>query len=81
MEPGFLEEAPFAADLLGEVEPPFAMVGLFFGAGMHGGEDFARLVNEAPNQPVVNFTVGELPGLADLVARKALQELAKLEAS
>lgn len=76
----FLEEAPYAADVLCEVDPPFAMVGLFFGAGMHGAEDFGRLVAEAPNRPAAAFTVGELPGLADLVSRKALQELAKLEA-
>lgn len=80
VEPAFLEEAPLAQQALKEVDPPFAMIGLFFGDGMHGGEDFARLVSEAPNRPVVSFTIGELPGLADLVGRKARQELEKLRA-
>lgn len=76
----FLEEAPFAADVLEEADPPYAMIGLFFGAGMHGAEDFSRLAANAPNRPAAKFTVGELPGFADLVTHKALQELAKLEA-
>src|SRR6185295_12373179 len=35
VEVGFLEEAPFARDVLAKVRAPYAMVGLFFGEGMH----------------------------------------------
>ncbi|MBI1358837.1 MAG: hypothetical protein GC155_00980 [Alphaproteobacteria bacterium] len=76
IETGFLEEAPFAGDIIARIEPPYATVGLFFGAGLHGAEDFDVLVSTAPAVPVAAFTVGDLPGLSGLVARRAGEMLA-----
>jgi hypothetical protein len=42
---------------------------------MHGGEDFDVLVSTARNTPVAAFTVGELPGLAGLIASEARDRL------
>ncbi len=67
----FLEEAPFAQDVIAGAEPPWSAVGLFLGDGMHGGEDFDVLVATAPIPPVAAFTAGELPGLPGLVAAEA----------
>jgi sirohydrochlorin ferrochelatase len=71
IEAVFLEEPPLAADVIAAAEAPYALVGLFFGAGMHGAEDFDRLAALAPQVPEVAFTVGELPGLAGLLAGEA----------
>lgn len=71
IEAAFLEEAPFAADVVARTEAPWAAVGLFFGDGMHGGEDFDVLVSTAKHRPVAAFTVGELPGLPGLIAAEA----------
>jgi hypothetical protein len=68
---GFLEEAPFAKDVVAAAEPPWSAVGLFMGDGMHGGEDFDVLVSTAPNPPVAAFTAGELPGLPGLISARA----------
>lgn len=68
---GFLEEAPFAKDVVAAAEPPWSAVGLFIGDGMHGGEDFDVLVSTAPNPPVAAFTAGELPGLPGLISAQA----------
>jgi sirohydrochlorin ferrochelatase len=71
VEMAFLEEAPFARDMIAGIEPPYAAVGLFFGAGLHGAEDFDVLVSTAPATPAAAFTVGDLPGLAGLAADQA----------
>ena len=71
IEAAFLEEEPFANDVIARTEQPWAAVGLFFGDGMHGGEDFDVLVSTAKHRPVAAFTVGELPGLPGLVAAEA----------
>ena len=71
IEVGFLEEAPYAGDVVARTEAPWSAVGLFLGDGMHGGEDFDALVATAPAPPVAAFTVGELPGLPALVAAQA----------
>lgn len=68
---GFLEEAPFARDVIAATEAPWSAIGLFTGEGMHGGEDFDVLVSTAPNPPVAAFTAGELPGISGLVAAEA----------
>lgn len=78
VEVGFLEEPPFARDVIAGIEPPWSAIGLFFGEGLHGSADFDRLVVEAPVRPVAAFTAGELPGLAQLVAAEAQQRLAGL---
>jgi sirohydrochlorin ferrochelatase len=78
VEVAFLEEAPFARDVIAKVRPPYSMIGLFFGEGLHGGEDFDVLVASAPVPPVAAFTAGELPGLVQLVATEGLQRLAGL---
>lgn len=70
VEPAFLEEAPLAAEVIARTDPPYAMIGLFFGAGLHGAEDFDQLAALAPTRPEAAFTVGDLPGLADLVAEE-----------
>ncbi len=72
---GFLEEAPFAADVAADMDPPWAAVGLFLGEGVHGGEDFDVLVSTARQRPVAAFTVGELPGLPRLIAAEARERL------
>ncbi len=78
IEAAFLEEAPFASEVIARTEAPWAAVGLFLGEGLHGGEDFDVLVSTAPQRPVAAFTVGELPGLPGLVAAEALEWLAQL---
>ena len=75
IEAGFLEEAPFAADVIARTEPQWAAIGLFFGEGMHGGEDFDVLVSTAKHRPTAAFTVGELPGLPGLIAAEARERL------
>lgn len=75
IEAGFLEEAPFAADVIARTEPPWAAIGLFLGDGMHGGVDFDVLVSTARLRPVAAFTVGELPGLPGLIAAEARERL------
>jgi sirohydrochlorin ferrochelatase len=72
----FLEEAPFAHDVVAAVEAPWSAVGLFLGDGMHGGTDFDVLVSTAPRQPVAAFTAGELPGLPALAVAEARARLA-----
>ena len=47
VETAFLEEAPFAREAIARMAPPYAAVGLFFGAGLHGAEDFDVLVATA----------------------------------
>jgi hypothetical protein len=75
VEVGFLEEAPFAKDVIARTEPPWSAVGLFLGEGLHGGEDFDVLVSSAPTPPVAAFTAGELPGLPALIAAEARSRL------
>jgi sirohydrochlorin ferrochelatase len=79
IEAAFLEEPPFAAEVIAAAEAPYALVGLFFGAGLHGVEDFDHLAAMARHVPEAAFTVGDLPGLASLLAgevrgRLGLQE-------
>jgi hypothetical protein len=71
IEVAFLEEAPFARDVVAAAEAPWSAVGLFLGDGMHGGEDFDVLVSTAPTPPVAAFTAGELSGLPGLVTAEA----------
>lgn len=80
VEAAFLEEPPFAADAIAASEPPYAVVGLFFGAGLHGSEDFDMAVAQAPHLPEAAFTVGDLPGLPALVAEEARRLLARAAA-
>ncbi len=75
LEVGFLEEAPFAAEVVASVDPPWSAIGLFLGDGMHGGEDFDVLVATARHPPVAAFTAGELPGLPGLIAAEARERL------
>lgn len=78
IETGFLEEAPYAADMAGGMEPPWAAIGLFLGEGMHGGEDFDVLVSTARQRPAAAFTVGELPGLPGLIVAEGRERLGLL---
>ncbi|HEX5007290.1 MAG TPA: hypothetical protein VFV70_09275 [Hyphomonadaceae bacterium] len=75
IEVGFLEETPFAKDVVARAEPPYSCIGLFLGEGLHGGEDFDVLVSTAPVPPIAAFTAGELPGLAGLIAAEADERL------
>ncbi len=75
VEVGFLEEAPFASDVIAKVEPPYSCVGLFLGEGLHGGVDFDVLVSGAPTAATAAFTAGELPGLPSLIAAEARERL------
>lgn len=75
IEVGFLEEPPFAGEVVARTEAPWSAIGLFLGEGMHGGEDFDVLVSTAPNRPVAAFTAGELPGLPGLIAAEARDRL------
>jgi sirohydrochlorin ferrochelatase len=81
VEAAFLEEVPFARDVVARIEPPYAAIGLFFGAGLHGVEDFDVLVSTAAAVPAAAFTVGDLPGLAGLVADRARSLLADIRSS
>lgn len=71
IETGFLEESPFARDVIARAEPPYSCIGFFLGEGLHGGEDFDVLVSTAPVAPVAAFTAGELPGLPGVIASEA----------
>lgn len=75
VEAAFLEEAPFAREVIAGADAPWSAIGLFLGEGMHGGEDFDVLVSTAPNRPVAAFTAGELPGLPGLIAAEARDRL------
>jgi hypothetical protein len=75
IEVGFLEEPPFARDVIARAEPPYSCIGLFLGEGLHGGEDFDVLVSSAPTPPIAAFTAGELPGLPALIASEARERL------
>jgi hypothetical protein len=75
VEAAFLEEAPFAREVIAGADAPWSAIGLFLGEGMHGGEDFDVLVSTAPNRPAAAFTAGELPGLPGLVAAEARDRL------
>jgi sirohydrochlorin ferrochelatase len=75
IEVGFLEEPPFAKDVVARAEPPYSCIGLFLGEGLHGGEDFDVLVSTAPTPPIAAFTAGELPGLSGLVVAEAKERL------
>jgi sirohydrochlorin ferrochelatase len=75
IEVGFLEEAPFAKDVVARADPPYSCIGLFLGEGLHGGEDFDVLVSSAPTPPIAAFTAGELPGLSSLIAAEAKERL------
>ena len=75
IEVGFLEEHPFAIDVIALVQPPYSCVGLFFGEGLHGSQDFDVLVSTARTPPIAAFTAGELPGLPGLVAAEARERL------
>lgn len=75
VEVGFLEEAPFASEVIAKVEPPYSCIGLFLGEGLHGGVDFDVLVSSAPTPAAAAFTAGELPGLPSLIAAEARERL------
>ncbi len=75
LDVGFLEQAPFARDVIAATPAPWSAIGLFLGEGMHGGEDFDVLVSTAHHAPVAAFTAGELPGLPGLIAAKARERL------
>ena len=76
---GFLEEQPFAAAVAAEMEGPFALVGLFFGEGLHGGEDFRALSDMPGVRRAV--TVGDMPGLDDLFETRIRKMLATIPRS
>lgn len=78
VEVAFLEEPPFARDVMARVRPPYSCIGLFFGEGLHGAEDFDVLVASAAAPPAAAFTAGELPGLVQLIAAEAQQRLADM---
>ncbi len=73
---GFLEEAPFAAQVAAAMPGPFTLAGLFLGQGLHGGEDFRALAALPGVQAAV--TVGEMPGLDDLFEAAARDRLATI---
>src|SRR5262245_47069966 len=75
VEAAFLEEPPFAGDVIAAADPPWSAVGLFLGEGLHGREDFDVLVSSAKHPPVAAFTAGELPGLSGLIAAEARDRL------
>jgi hypothetical protein len=74
----FLEEEPFAGDVVGAAEFDL-LLGLFMGEGLHGGEDFARLAAARPDAAAL--TVGEAPGLAQFIAEEARERLATIARS
>jgi sirohydrochlorin ferrochelatase len=74
----FLEQPPFALEAFGRIDASYAAVGLFLGAGLHGGEDFPALVSAAPSPPQFAFTVGRLKGLGELIAHEARDAIDRL---
>ncbi|MGF1462843.1 MAG: sirohydrochlorin chelatase [Maricaulaceae bacterium] len=63
---GFLEQEPFAEAVVRQTPGPMVLVGLFLGAGLHGGEDFARLVAQAGSALVGRFGLAELDAITDM---------------
>jgi hypothetical protein len=76
---GFLEEAPFAADVAAGMVGPFTLAGLFLGEGLHGGGDFAALAGLPGVRAAL--TVGGLDGLGDLFANRVREWLATMSHS
>lgn len=79
VECGFLEEEPFAVDVAVGMAGPYALIGLFFGDGLHGGEDFRSLAARPGVRTAV--TVGEMSGLAGLIAAETRRLLATMPRS
>ncbi|MEM6627066.1 MAG: hypothetical protein AAGB25_03075 [Pseudomonadota bacterium] len=66
----FLEESPKPVDMYREHGAPDVAIGLFFGAGLHGRDDFAEAIAASPNPPATAFTIGEMGGLAEMIAAR-----------
>lgn len=65
----FLEQPPTLTDVLSRQSGPVAVVGLFVGDGLHGGEDVARSIAALQRSDIVFAgNVGAWPEIADLVA-------------
>jgi hypothetical protein len=74
----FLEQPPLARERIAQIAGPWSAIGLFFGDGLHGRDDFSEALAAAPAPPLSAFTVGEARGLADMLAAQARVELAAM---
>lgn len=65
----FLEEPPALRECISALRGPVAVVGLFTGDGLHGGQDVPRLIGELARPDVIFVgNVGAWPEIADVVA-------------
>ena len=68
---GFLEEAPFAADVLRAARgDKVAVVGMFAGEGGHPSDDLPALLAHSPRLLWAG-SIGAHPAMADLIADRA----------
>jgi hypothetical protein len=73
---GFLEEAPFASDLARGLTGRWSALGLFLGAGRHGGEDVAAVLAAASEPPADVVLAGAWDALPQLIAARVRRQLA-----
>lgn len=65
----FLEQPPALTDVLSRQTGPVAVVGLFVGDGLHGGEDVARSIAALQRSDIVFAgNVGTWPEISEIVA-------------
>jgi sirohydrochlorin ferrochelatase len=78
----FLDEPPSLDKTASEISGPVAVVGLFSGEGLHGGNDAMRLMAQLGRKDAVYVgNVGSFPGLEKLIAKAVDNAIAELEAS
>jgi sirohydrochlorin ferrochelatase len=65
----FLDEPPSLEKAVSEISGPVAIVGLFSGEGLHGGNDATRLMAQLDRKDAIYVgNVGSFPGLEKLIA-------------
>jgi sirohydrochlorin ferrochelatase len=65
----FLDEPPSLEKAVSEISGPVAIVGLFSGDGLHGGNDATRLMAQLDRKDAIYVgNVGSFPGLEKLIA-------------
>ncbi|MFC7290733.1 sirohydrochlorin chelatase [Hirschia litorea] len=66
----YLEEEPYADQVLADSKEALCVVGLFLGSGLHGAEDWSLAISKSAVDPVASFTIGGMPEFPALVCRK-----------
>jgi len=77
VETAFLEEAPFAADVIAGCDRPTVVVGFFNGDGLHAAEDVPEAIAEAGGKAVYTGPLGASEGARRLIANSLKKAVAK----